>query len=324
MRSSGVRVDYRSTATFLGSGRAGLIGSSWRYARALDSFLDAEQGSFDLLHAHFGFPDAVVAERAARKRNLPLVITLHGDDALKVLPRKDALGGIVRRAVRGAAATICVSDAMAKAVTREMGGDASVVTITNGFDADTFRLSNRERDLGILFVGLLVPVKNLDVLLRAYASVRESLGVPLVIAGDGPLRAELQALAASLDLSDRVRFTGEATRAEVADLMSRAHCLVLPSKSEGWPLVVTESLAIGTPVVASNVGGIPEIVTTDDAGILVEPGDERALADALVRCSRTPHDPSRVAAASGARSWAQQAHEIAGVYRSAVARRSAS
>lgn len=315
-RPSGVPVTYRSIRTVLGRGRLGLLASSVRYDRALAAYLRSEP-SVGLIHAHFGIPDAIVACRRAERAGLPLVVTLHGDDAFKVLPRRDPIGRAMRHAVGGAQAVICVSSAMAEAVRRAMPAVDPLV-IPNGFDDRLFRVSTGPRDLGLLFVGMLVPVKNLDVMLRAYAGVHDRVAMPLTFAGDGPLRAALEAQARELGVAESVRFVGAQSREEVAALMGRAVALVLPSRSEGWPLVIAEALACGTPVVASRVGGIPEIVGSDAGGILVPPGDDRALADGLVAIVDRLRDPGEVAASSRARPWRVQARRIAAVYQAVL------
>jgi teichuronic acid biosynthesis glycosyltransferase TuaC len=312
VRLSGVPVTFRSIRTLFGRGRLGLLASSVRYDRALAAYLRSAP-SVDLIHAHFGIPDAIVAYRQAERAGLPLVVTLHGDDALKVLPRRDPLGRAMRHAVAGARAVICVSAAMAGAV-RQVMPAVDPLVIPNGYDDALFTVSEKPRDLGLLFVGMFVPVKNLDVLLRAYARIHDRVAVPLTLAGDGPLRAALESQARELGVAGSVRFLGAQSREEVAALMGRAAALVLPSRSEGWPLVIAESLGCGTPVVASRVGGIPEIVASDAGGILVTPGDEGALADGLVAIVERPLDPRQVAGASRARPWSVQARRIAAAY----------
>jgi glycosyltransferase involved in cell wall biosynthesis len=307
-----VRVTFKPTHTILGGGRLGLLASSVRYDRALGAHLSANP-DIGLLHAHFGIPDAIVVRRQAARAGRPYVVTLHGDDAFKVLPRHDPIGGAVRRAVMDASAVICVSDAMAHAVTSVL--DIHPVVIPNGYDDALFRLSEQPRDRGLLFVGNLVPTKNIALLLRAYAGVHATIAMPLTIVGDGPLRPSLTALAATLGIADQVHFLGVQSRAEVADLMARAVALVLPSFSEGWGVVVAESLACGTPVVASRVGGVPEIVGSDDGGVLVPPGDEAALAAGLTAIATWRPDRRRVAAASRARPWSVQAGRILDVYK---------
>src|SRR5215208_6627362 len=201
IRPSGVHVTFRSTRTILGGGRAGLLGSSLRYDRALGAYLRANP-MLGLLHAHFGIPDAILVRRQAARAGLPYVVTLHGDDAFKVLPRHDPIGGAVSSVV-----------------------DVSPVVIPNGYDDALFRLSEQPRDLGLLFVGNLVPTKNIEMLLRAYARERAVIALPLTIVGDGPLRVALAGLAATLGITDDVRFVGVQGRREVARLMARATAL---------------------------------------------------------------------------------------------------
>ena len=311
-RRSGALVTFRSTRTPFGGGRLGLLASSFRYDRALAAHLRANP-SIGLLHAHFGIPDAVIVRRQAERAHLPYVVTLHGDDAFKVLPRRDRIGSAVRRAVVEASAVICVSDAMAHAVSAVV--DVDPIVITNGYDDALFKLSERPRDLGLLFVGNLVPTKNLPLLLRAHARARASTRMSLTVVGGGPLRATLEALALSLGVADSVRFLGVQSRQEVADLMARAAALLLPSLSEGWGVVIAEALACGTPVVASRVGGVPEIVGSEAGGILVPPGDEDALTQALAEIASREPDRRAVAAASRARPWSVQAIRIQEVYR---------
>jgi len=312
VRPSGVEVTFRSTRTVFGGGRLGLLASSIRYDRALGRHLRADP-TIGLLHAHFGIPDAILVRRQALRAGLPYVVTLHGDDAFKILPRRDPLGAAVRRAVTGARAVICVSEAMARAVTATLPAVDPVV-IPNGYDDALFGLSERPRDLGLLFVGNLVPTKQVDLLLRAYARVRDEIRMPLTIVGDGPLRRPLASLAASLGVADTVGFLGVQSRRGVADLMGRAAALALPSSSEGWGVVVAEALARGTPVVASRVGGIPEIVGSEEGGILVAPGNLDELAAGLVAIAHRAPDARRVAASSLARPWSIQAGRIAAVY----------
>lgn len=317
VRPRGVPVTFRSTRTVFGLGRLGLLASSVRYDRALAAYLRSER-PVGLIHAHFGIPDAAIARRQASRAGLPYVVTLHGDDAFTVLPRRDLIGRVVRRAVMDARAVICVSSAMAEAV-RSVLPSVDPAVIPNGYDDRLFRLSEAPRDLGLLFVGNLVPVKNLHMLLRAYAQVPGRRQVPLTLVGDGPLRAELETLATTLGVADRTHFIGVRTREEVAGLMARATALVLPSVREGWGVVVAEALASGTPVVASRVGGIPEIVGSSDGGILVDPDDEDALATSLAEIVEWRPDRARVAAASRARPWSIQASLIASVYREVLA-----
>ena len=140
-------------------------------------------------------------------------------------------------------------------------------------------------DLGIqgfvfAFAGRLGPAKALEVALAALVDVEEAT---LLLAGAGPERESLEFLAKELGLSERVRFLGAVGRREVLELFRAADASVLSSEWENFPHTLVEALAVGTPVVATAVGGVPEIVRDGENGLLVPPGDPLALAAALRR-----------------------------------------
>ena len=130
------------------------------------------------------------------------------------------------------------------------------------------------------FAGRLTTAKSLDVALRALAQVP---GIALAIAGDGPDRAELEALTAELGLGERVRFLGAQPRERVLELFHASDASLLSSSWENFPHTVVEALAAGAPVLATAVGGVPEVVRDGVNGLLVPPGDEDALAGAIRR-----------------------------------------
>jgi glycosyltransferase involved in cell wall biosynthesis len=148
-------------------------------------------------------------------------------------------------------------------------GDREELRRRHGFEGPT-----------LVFAGRLSVQKSLDVLLRAVAACE---GVALVIAGEGPERARLDALAVEVGLGGRVRFLGARPRATVLELLAAADAEVLTSGWENFPHSVIEGLAVGTPVIATGVGGVAEIVTDGENGLLVPPGDDEAFAAAIHR-----------------------------------------
>lgn len=316
VRASGVRVAYRPTRVVPGSGRVALLAAAVRYRTiAMEHFRDMAPRP-DLLHAHFGFPDAVVVSKVAAKLGIPWVATLHGDDAFFLLKRRDLLGASIRDALASASAVICVSPAMSEVVRGVLGEHARVVTIENGYDDALFYPGPPPRTGGMLFAGTLTRVKNVDTLIRAYADLADP---PLLtIAGDGPLRNELQKLTAQLEVDGRVSFLGVQSREEVARLMQDAQVLVIPSASEGYGMVAAEALACGTPVIASKVGGLVRIVASPGAGVLVEPGSVDALRDAIERVLARQWEPAAVARSSGARPWSERACDLVELYERVV------
>jgi glycosyltransferase involved in cell wall biosynthesis len=135
----------------------------------------------------------------------------------------------------------------------------------------------------ILSIAQQVEKKGLDILLRALQRLHQTdFPLKLLLVGDGPLRPQLQDLAGSLGISESVAFLGEKERADVVRLLNGCEVFVLPSRSEPFGIAILEAMACKKPVVATSVGGIPEIIESGQNGILVEPDNPQALAEALV------------------------------------------
>lgn len=150
--------------------------------------------------------------------------------------------------------------------------------VPNGVDLERFRRQLPEEGFRVVWVGLMVPVKRLDVLLRAMAL---TWGIRLDLVGDGPLREQVEAEITELGISDRVTLTGFQRRPEA--WLGRAHVVVLTSDAENCPLSILQGMASGCAVVATAVGGVPELVRDGLDGLLVDPGDPGAVATALQR-----------------------------------------
>jgi len=184
---------------------------------------------------------------------------------------------------------VCVSQRVADFVVQEVGiPQCKVVVIPNGIDLRNFKYLPAKRQaraaLGLPYelaligtVARLNPVKRLDVLLQALASVN---GVCAVIIGDGPERARLEALRKQLGLVERVRFVGQ--QSNVPEWLAAMDLFVLPSDWEGMSNALLEAMAVGLPVVATAVGGTPEVVVDGVTGLLVPPRDPEALAEAII------------------------------------------
>jgi glycosyltransferase involved in cell wall biosynthesis len=312
-----IPVHYRSTsAGALNGTRLGLLVSTVRYLASARSYLRANR-DYDVLHAHFAFPDAYVVTRIGRRLGLPVVVTLHGSDVAGVVARSGLFARRVRHTLAKASQVICVSSDLECPTRLALPGSARTTVIPNGYNEALFSppAPDAPRDLGYLYVGNLLPVKNVQLLVDTYLSTPDLHGLPLTVIGEGPLRATLEKAVSSSPVWDRVRFTGALPREAVADAMRRSRALILPSEREGFGVVAAEALACGTPVVASRVGALPELLADERAGILIDPGDPDALRDAMRRIADWPHQATVIAASSGARRWAVRAEEVAAVYR---------
>jgi glycosyltransferase involved in cell wall biosynthesis len=182
---------------------------------------------------------------------------------------------------------VCVSEEVA-VLSRQQGITGSRLrTIKNGIDMGRFRFHGPDAAGPVVAVARLSPEKDVANLVHATALCAPRVPeLRVEVAGDGPCLGELQALAASLGVGDRITFLGEVR--DVPALLARARMFVLPSRSEGIPLTALEAMACGLPVVATRVGGLPEVVDEGVTGLLVPPADPAALADAMVAIGSDP------------------------------------
>jgi teichuronic acid biosynthesis glycosyltransferase TuaC len=251
----------------------------------------------DVVLSYWLYPDAYGAMRAARRAGLPLVVGARGSD-LRV---RDALSKRLTRPVLHAAERILVvSEDLGRVAVRDYDADpARIRAIPNGCDATIFHPQSRgdaraaldidaDAEL-VVYVGRLVPEKGLRELLDAMAALAQQRPkLQLALIGEGPMRAELDARIAA-EPAVRAHLPGAQGPHEVARWMAAADLVTLPSYSEGHPNVLVEALACGRPVVATPVGGIPEVVDAD-CGLLVPARDSAALAAGLRDALDRPWD----------------------------------
>jgi glycosyltransferase involved in cell wall biosynthesis len=282
-------------------------------AAGLSACLRAARGA-GCLFAHWVLPAGVIAAAAARLTGRPLVLYAHGSDICVYAERSAAYRALTRWTLGRARHVFAASRDIEGRLTGRFGVPPERVSIVPcGVDTAVFHPA---ADAGaapappggpvrLLFVGDMVPPKGVDELVSAVLSARaQGAALALDLVGDGPLRAVLEARVEAAGAGDRVRFHGTVPRPAVADRLRTADCLVLPSHNEGTPVSVMEALTSGVPVVASRVGGIPDLVTEGTDGLLVPPGDPEALAAALRRLCTEPGllvHLARGAAATGGR-----------------------
>jgi len=284
------------------------------------------EGRFELVHAHFLYPSGAVAALAARAEHVPCVVTGHGFDVYALPFRSRRWRRAVVGPLHDCAAVMTVSERNASLL-RQLGVRARTIhVIPNGYDPTLFRpgprREARER-LGIedaapvvLSVGHLVQVKGFDLALHALA--RLPWAVRFVLVGRGPERARLVRLARDLGMADRVSFAGEVSHAAVADYIRAADIVLISSRSEGNPTILFEALGCGRPVVATSVGGIPEILDAG-SGVLVPPGDAAAIARALDRALKNDWSSGTIAARATQWTWPRLSRDLAQLYHEAVA-----
>jgi len=249
---------------------------------------------FDAIDAHYVYPDGVAAIRLGQIFGKPVVITARGSD-LTQLPLYPRPRRMIKQAIAAADALVSVSAALGEALVELGAPPERVHVLRNGIDTVMFRPTDRvaaRARLGLdgptlISVGLLIERKGHD---RTIAAMAELPGHHLLIVGEGPERAALQALAERLGVADRVRLLGSRPHAELADYYSAADAMVLSSSREGWANVLLESMACGTPVVASAIAGNPEVVRSPAAGLVVENNTAAGIAAGVRRLLANPPD----------------------------------
>jgi len=256
---------------------------------AMRSWMDENPASWtpDVVHAHavdVGYAVAPVAKKAG----VPTVLTCHGV-WFPVHGRRSPRGRVeITLLRRGGHHTVTAVDRASVAALASIGVPATVVP--NGVDLEEFAGdATRGGTVRFLFAGRHEPQKGLDVLLDATAIARKDAAFVVDVVGDGALTADLRADARSRELDGIVRFLGRLPRGDLVAAFRAADAFVLPSRYEGFPMTILEAWAARVPVIATNVGGIPDVCTPENA-VLVPRDDPAALARAMVELV---HDPRR-------------------------------
>ena len=258
---------------------------------------------FDLIDAHYYYPDGVAAALLSRWFGKPLVVTARGSD-INLIAQYRSPRRMMKWTARHAAASIGVSQALADAIGQWHIAPEKLHVMRNGVDLERFRplpqeesrarLGLRGRPL-LLSVGNLVPLKGHDLTIAAFASLLADYpDAQLALVGSGTERARLEAQVRSLGLEGRVVFAGSVPNAELPQWFSAADVSVLSSSREGWANVLLESMACGTPVVATRRGGTPEVITNDAAGRLVDVRDAEHISAEIRAVLRAAPSRARV------------------------------
>lgn len=231
------------------------------YAASVSRCIARQNVEFDVIDAHFFFPDGVAAVLLGQRLGKPVVITARGSD-INVMPDEAVAGRWIRWAARRSDGLIAVSEPLADRLD-ELGDRHDVLAAPNGVDTERFRpVADRallRKRMGlegpvVLSVGNLIELKGHHLLVDAMTEVPEAT---LLIVGDGPWRGRLEEQVSTQGLRSRVRFAGAIPQGELIDCYNAADMLVLASSSEGSPNVVLEALSCGTPVVTSVGHAVP-------------------------------------------------------------------
>jgi teichuronic acid biosynthesis glycosyltransferase TuaC len=289
---------------------------------------------FGLVHAHEVVPTGSATLASARGLGVPFVCTAHGWD-LNYAARRPTCHGQAARVIREADRLVAVSSHMAERAARVAVPVHDVAVVPNGVDLGLFQPAPRahavqELGLGdapiVLYVGNLLAQKGVLDLLQAFALLAAAhQEVQLVYVGAGPLAADIAARAVRAGLSERVHVVGPRPRAEIPLWIASSTVCALPSHSESFGIVALEAMACARPVVASAVGGLPELVRDGETGRLVPAHSPSILSAALGDLLSDPDGAMRLASAARAwvldarLSWDDHAQRLLAVYRAVSA-----
>ncbi|MGO4374731.1 N-acetyl-alpha-D-glucosaminyl L-malate synthase BshA, partial [Paenibacillus sp. MCAF20] len=251
----------------------------------------AKMQQLDLLHVHYAVPHAVCAYLAKQMigDGLKTVTTLHGTD-ITVLAQDESLKDLIRLAIHQSDAVTAVSNDLINE-TRNLLDIMTPIDLTYNFvdkriyyprDSASLRADYvKPHEKVLMHISNFRPVKRVGDVIDIFAKVAEKMPAKLMLVGEGPELTKIQCKIKNMGLEDRVVFLGK--QEDVAQVISLADVLLLPSEKESFGLVALEAMACGVPTIGSNAGGIPELVTHGETGFLSPIGDVESMAENAIR-----------------------------------------
>lgn len=289
---------------------------------------------FDLIDAHFGYPDGIAAGKLAQSLGVPYMVTLRGNETMHC--ENPRVRSQLASALRGAARVVTVSEALREFAISLGVAAEKVRTIPNGIDRTVFyprdrRASRHKYGLGpderiVLSAGYLIERKGHHHVVEAVADLhRRGLPSRLLIAGaegrEGSFGQQIRDAVERNGIASHVLFMGELTPDALAEVMSAADVLCLASSREGWPNVVHETMGCGTPVVATNIGGVPDMLACGDRGTIVPGNQPKVLSNALFEALQRDWDRESISRWAHSRDWENVADEVLSEIQHAVCKR---
>jgi teichuronic acid biosynthesis glycosyltransferase TuaC len=275
--------------------------------------------SFECIDGHYIYPDGFAAVLLGKTLHVPVILSARGTD-INLFPTFRTIRPMIRWSLSRARGLIAVCGALKQAMVDLGVAPEKVSVIGNGVDLERFRPVERtearqrlglpEDGMILVAVGGLIPRKGYHHLIRAFAqNVKQGLKPLLYIVGEGESRAELEKLAQDCRVSDLVQLVGSRPNDELRYWFSAADVSCLTSSREGWPNVLLESMACGTPVVATGVWGTPEVVVSPQLGVIVEQTPE-SIANGLAVALRKKWDRVAIRRYAESRTWDDVAVEV--------------
>jgi teichuronic acid biosynthesis glycosyltransferase TuaC len=284
---------------------------------------------FDLIDAHYIYPDGLAAVLLGLLFMKPVVVSARGTD-ISLYAGFSVIRQLLRYTLRKATKVIAVCQALKQAMISLGIPEEKIVVVPNGVDmAKFYRVPKEEARLRlglplektiILSVGNLIPRKGFDLLIKAFDMLFNGSDrgrLHLIIVGEGPSKQDLANLASSIGRQDAVQFAGAIPHNELYLWYSAADCFSLASDREGWPNVILESLACGTPVVATDIWGVPEVISTGTVGVLTR-RTEYAIAQGILVALKKIWSSDDLLRHANHYSWMRSAVGVRGVFEASL------
>lgn len=296
-------------------------------ARRTIKALHAEH-KFDLIDAHFVYPDGLAAILLGRMLNVPVVLSARGTD-INLYPQFRFINPLVKAAVRRADHLVSVCRSLQDIMVDLGGKQHRATVIPNGIDKTVFKWMDKkdarriagvgQNEKVLLLVGALIELKGMHIVVDALNLLKKKgrLDFKTYILGKGEYKPLLEEKIATFSLHEDVKLVGEVKNQQLNQWYNSADVFFLGSSREGWPNVVSEALACGVPVVATAANGIPEILVSEDYGLIVERNAE-AFADGILAAFKKDWDHGKIYQYGQSRSWAQVASEVRGVFEEVI------
>lgn len=277
--------------------------SPYAFALAVKQHEVALRENLEILHVHYAIPHAATAwlakQMLAEERDLKVVTTLHGTD-ITLVGKDPSYFSLTKFSIEHSDRVTAVSQFLRDETFRAFGCDSCEILVIPNFinpaeyhPAEPHDARGRFAPAGhrvLVHVSNFRPVKRLLDVVRIFGGVRQAMPATLMLVGDGPDYQAARREAAHLGVEHDVRFFGRVD--DVADILRGADLLLLPSETESFGLAALEAMACGVPVIASNVGGLPEVVTEGESGFLLPVGDVAGMTE---RAIGVLGDPARLA-----------------------------
>lgn len=281
---------------------------------------------FDLVDAHYFYPDGVAANWLAKRLKLPVAITARGND-ISLIPNYSTPRGMIAKTLKEADACIGVCNALVDEMKAIQPEQTNYHAFRNGVDLDVFVPAKKDqRDnlrlkhevtnkFVVISVGHFIERKGHHLTILA---LKQLPNVHLFLAGDGEMDKELRKLVDDNLLQSQVTFLGAVEHKELVQYYSMADCMVLASSREGWANVLLESMACGTPVVATPIWGTPEVVAEECAGLLTKDRSSKSIAEAILKLQESYPDRKNVRKYAEKFSWDETSDSIYQLFRQMI------